>query len=49
MQPACVQQTLGPDYVEFTANCTGCGHCVDLSARSDKPEVQFIVFTLSVY
>ena len=30
-QNAAVRQSLGPDYVEYTAVCDGCGHCGDLS------------------
>jgi hypothetical protein len=38
-QPACIEQTLNQNYVEFTAVCDGCGHCGDLTAAEKSPAI----------
>lgn len=34
-----VRQTLSQDYIEVTAQCTGCGHCGDLFSGSTVPGI----------
>ena len=38
-QTAGVRQTLSSDYIEVTAQCTGCGHCGDLFSGSTVPGI----------